>query len=70
MGQANVKSYNRELCVLISSGNAKPSAIVSHELSLDEVLNAHKHFNARDKGWTKVVLKPVKTSSGKKQGVR
>ena len=56
--------------MLISSGKAKPSAIVSHELSLDEVLNAHKHFNARDKGWTKVVLKPVKTSSGKKQGVR
>ena len=56
--------------MLISSGKAKPSAIVSHELSLDEALNACKHFNARDKGWTKVVLKPVKTSSGKKQGVR
>ena len=65
-GQANVKSYNRELCALISSGKAKPSAIVSHELSLDEAPDAYKHFNARDKGWTKVVLKPGKTSSNKK----
>lgn len=64
-GQANVKSYNRELCALISSGKAKPSAIVSHELSLDEAPNAYKHFNARDKGWTKVVLKPGKKSSKK-----
>ena len=65
-GQANVKSYNRELCALISSGKAKPSAIVSHELSLDEAPDAYKHFNARDNGWTKVVLKPGKTSSSKK----
>lgn len=59
-GQANVKSYNRELCSLISSGKAKPSAIVSHELSLDEAPEAYKHFDDRDKGWTKVVLKPGK----------
>ena len=65
-GQANVKSYNRELCALISSGKAKPSAIVSHELSLDEAPDAYKHFNTRDDGWTKVVLKPGKTSSSKK----
>ena len=64
-GQANVKSYNRELCALISSGKAKPSVIVSHELSLDEAPDAYKHFNARDNGWTKVVLKPGKTSSKK-----
>ena len=65
-GQANVKSYNRELCALISSGKAKPSFIVSHELSLDEAPDAYKHFNTRDDGWTKVVLKPGKTSSSKK----
>ncbi|GAB2715589.1 aldehyde dehydrogenase [Hymenobacter frigidus] len=64
-GQANVKSYNRELCALISSGKAKPSFIVSHELSLDEAPDAYKHFNTRDDGWTKVVLKPGKTSSKK-----
>jgi len=57
-GQANVKSYNRELCALISTGKAKPSLIVSHELGLDEAPEAYRHFNARDKGWTKVILKP------------
>jgi glutathione-independent formaldehyde dehydrogenase len=59
-GQANVKSYNRQLCELISQGKAKPSAIISHELSLDEAPDAYKHFDARDKGWTKVILKPGK----------
>ena len=57
-GQANVKSYNRQLCTLISVGKAKPSLIISHELSLGEAPEAYKHFDARDKGWTKVILKP------------
>lgn len=57
-GQANVKSYNRQLCTLISAGKAKPSAIISHKLSLDEAPNAYKHFDNRDTGWTKVILKP------------
>ena len=59
-GQANVKSYNRELCALISAGKAKPSSIISHEISLEEAPEAYKHFDKRDKGWTKVVLKPFK----------
>src|SRR5258707_14104318 len=57
-GQANVKNYNRHLCSLIASGKAEPSFLVSHELSLDDAVDAYKHFDARDKGWTKVVLKP------------
>ena len=65
-GQANVKSYNRQLCTLISAGKAKPSLIVSHELSLDEAPEAYKHFDDRDKGWTKVILKPGKTTTKKK----
>jgi threonine dehydrogenase-like Zn-dependent dehydrogenase len=31
---------------------------VSHELSLEEAPDAYKHFDARDDGWTKVVLRP------------
>lgn len=58
-GQANVKKYNRYLCHLIHEGRAKPSFIVSHELSLTEAPDAYKHFDARDKGWTKVLLKPA-----------
>jgi glutathione-independent formaldehyde dehydrogenase len=58
-GQANVKAYNRHLCNLIHQGRAKPSWIVSHELALDEAPDAYKHFDARDKGWTKVILHPA-----------
>lgn len=57
-GQANVKAYNRYLGRLIQHDRAKPSFIVSHELPLDEAANAYRHFDDRDAGWTKVVLKP------------
>jgi len=56
-GQCNVKAYNRQLRDLIFAGRAKPSFIVSHALALDEAPAAYKHFDARDDGWTKVVLK-------------
>jgi threonine dehydrogenase-like Zn-dependent dehydrogenase len=56
-GQTNVKSYNRRLCNLIEMGKAKPSFIVSHELPLNEAPDAYKHFDKREDGWTKVVLK-------------
>ncbi|NUZ04662.1 glutathione-independent formaldehyde dehydrogenase [Piscinibacter koreensis] len=58
-GQCNVKAYNRQLRDLIWTGRAKPSFIVSHELPLGEAPNAYQHFDARDDGWTKVVLKPA-----------
>lgn len=58
-GQANIKHYNRHLRNLIHAGRAKPSWIISHRLPLDEAPNAYKHFDVRDNGWTKVVLKPA-----------
>lgn len=57
-GQANVKSYNRELRDLIHVGKAKPSWVVSHHLSLDDAPDAYKRFDAREDGWTKVILHP------------
>lgn len=57
-GQANVKAYNSKLCALIAAGKATPSFIVSHELPLSDAPRAYRYFGARDKGWTKVVLKP------------
>jgi threonine dehydrogenase-like Zn-dependent dehydrogenase len=57
-GQANVKSYNRELRDLIHDGKANPAWIVSHHLPLDEGPDGYKHFDARDDGWTKVILHP------------
>jgi glutathione-independent formaldehyde dehydrogenase len=58
-GQCNVKAYNRNLSKLIEAGKAKPSFLVSHELGLAEAPDAYKHFDDRDAGWTKVVLKPA-----------
>jgi glutathione-independent formaldehyde dehydrogenase len=58
-GQANVKRYNRRLRDLIHAGKAQPSWIVSHRLSLDEAPNAYEHFDKRDNGWTKIVLRPT-----------
>jgi glutathione-independent formaldehyde dehydrogenase len=58
-GQCNVKNYNRKLRDLIEAGKAKPSFVVSHELPLQEAPAAYKHFDDRDQGWTKVVLKPA-----------
>ena len=58
-GQCNVKAYNRKLRDLIEAGKAEPSFLVSHELGLTEAPDAYKHFDDRDDGWTKVVLKPA-----------
>jgi threonine dehydrogenase-like Zn-dependent dehydrogenase len=66
-GQAPVKRYNRALRDLIAGGKAKPSFVVSHELSLDEAPTAYEHFDARDEGWTKVVLHPNGHGNGHKR---
>jgi threonine dehydrogenase-like Zn-dependent dehydrogenase len=57
-GQANVKAYNRQLARLIHQGKASPGDIISHRLSLEEAPTGYKHFDDRDEGWTKVILKP------------
>lgn len=58
-GQCNVKAYNRRLRDLIAEGRAAPSFVVSHAVGLAEAPEAYRHFDARDEGWTKVVLKPA-----------
>jgi threonine dehydrogenase-like Zn-dependent dehydrogenase len=62
-GQCNVKLYNRRLRDLIRANRAAPSFIVSHELPLSQAPAAYRHFDAREHGWTKVVLHPGVTSS-------
>ncbi|MET1051029.1 MAG: glutathione-independent formaldehyde dehydrogenase [Mycetocola sp.] len=57
-GQCPVKRYNRRLRDLIAGEKAKPSWIVSHELTLEDAPDAYEHFDDRDAGWTKVVLHP------------
>ncbi|TDC92799.1 aldehyde dehydrogenase [Saccharopolyspora aridisoli] len=57
-GQCNVKRYNRQLRDMIIAGRAKPSFVVSHELSLDDAPDAYSKFDQRIEGYTKVVLHP------------
>jgi glutathione-independent formaldehyde dehydrogenase len=57
-GQAPVKRYNRQLRDLIITGRAKPSWIVSHEVSLEEAPDAYDKFDRRVDGYTKVLLHP------------
>jgi threonine dehydrogenase-like Zn-dependent dehydrogenase len=57
-GQCNVKAYNRRLRDLIHHDKVTPSMIISHELSLEQAPDAYRHFDNRDKGWTKVILHP------------
>lgn len=61
-GQAPVKRYNRHLRELIAENKITPSWIVSHNLTLDQAPEAYQHFDARDDGWTKVVLNPAQPS--------
>lgn len=58
-GQANVKQYNRQLARLIHDDKANPTILFSHNIGLAEAPDAYRHFDARDKGWTKVVLNPT-----------
>jgi threonine dehydrogenase-like Zn-dependent dehydrogenase len=61
-GQAPIKRYNRHLRNLIAADKVTPSWIVSHDLPLDQGPEAYKHFDAREDGWTKVVLHPGQTA--------
>lgn len=56
-GRCPVKRYNRHLRNLIAQEKVRPSWIVSHDL-LNQAPEAYKHFDAREEGWTKVVLHP------------
>ena len=58
-GWCPVKKYNQRLRDLIAVGKANPSWIISHELPLEDAVEAYKHCDARSPGWTKVVLKPA-----------
>jgi len=53
-----VKAYNRYLRDLIIAGKAKPSFVVSHEVSLDDAPLAYEKFDKRIEGYTKVLIHP------------
>ncbi len=57
-GQADVKTYNRQLRDLIIAGKAEPGFIVSKEIPLDEAPEAYEKFDNREDGYSKVLLHP------------
>lgn len=57
-GAAPVKRYDAYLRDLIVAGRVKPSTIVSKRVSFNEVPEAYEKFDKRERGYTKVVIKP------------
>ncbi len=57
-GQCNVKKYNAYLRDMITAGKASPSFVVSHEVPLDDAVDAYDKFDKRIDGYTKVILNP------------
>jgi glutathione-independent formaldehyde dehydrogenase len=57
-GQCNVKKYNAYLRDMITAGKASPSFVVSHEIPLDDAVDAYAKFDKRIDGYTKVILNP------------
>jgi glutathione-independent formaldehyde dehydrogenase len=57
-GQCNVKKYNAYLRDMITAGKASPSFVVSHEIPLDDAVDAYDKFDKRIDGYTKVILNP------------
>jgi glutathione-independent formaldehyde dehydrogenase len=58
MGRDDDKRWNRKLRDMIVTGAAKPGKVVSHRLGFDDAPSAFEKFDARQHGYTKVVLKP------------
>jgi glutathione-independent formaldehyde dehydrogenase len=54
---APVKKYNEYLRDLIINGRTKPSKIVSHHSSIEDVPEAYQKFDKRIEGYTKVLLR-------------
>ena len=57
-GQAPVKRYHVLLRDLIIAGKVDPSFIISHDMPLEGAPDAYGHFDKREDGYTKVILKP------------
>jgi glutathione-independent formaldehyde dehydrogenase len=58
MGRDHDERYNARLRDLITTGQARPSKVVSHRLALDEAPDAFRRFDERRDGYLKVVLSP------------
>lgn len=57
-GQTPVLRFSPSLRDMITSGEARPSFIVSHRLPLEAAPDAYAKFDARSEGFIKVILRP------------
>lgn len=65
-GQAPVKRYNVYLRDLIVTGMLKPSEIVSRRIPIEEAPDAYERFDLRERGNTKLVIKPQMQARAKR----
>jgi threonine dehydrogenase-like Zn-dependent dehydrogenase len=58
MGQTHMQHYMQPLLEKIQEGKIDPSAVITHEVSLEEAPQMYKTFRDKQDGCIKVVLKP------------
>jgi glutathione-independent formaldehyde dehydrogenase len=57
-GQTPVLRYGSRLRDLVTSGQARPSFVVTHRLPLSDAAEAYAKLARREDGFAKVILKP------------
>lgn len=58
IGQAPARGYMPKLYDMVVNKEIDPTAIITHELSLDEAAHGYNIFNKREDNCIKVILKP------------
>ena len=59
MGNCNHRRYAPHLVEMVRTGAFDPTDVLTRVLPIDNVLDAYKHFDQREDGWTKVELRPA-----------
>ncbi len=56
MGNCPHRRYIPHLLHLVAAGEVHPETVLSHKQEMEDALEAYKHFDLREEGWTKVEL--------------
>lgn len=59
MGNCNHRAYFPKLLDWVQNKQVDLTDFISHKIPLDHAVDAYKHFDKREEGWLKVVLKIV-----------
>lgn len=60
MGNCNHRKYIPMLLDWVKDGDLDITQFITNIINFDDVINAYKHFDRRDEGWIKVILKMPK----------